>query len=231
MRSAHRAVFVRQNKEGYMRLAPLTAGIALAAVMAVAGGPAAHAQSQTNQNHQKNDANMVTINPGDTLDGIATAHQTTYIRLFDANTKIQDPNLIYPGDKVRIPAADEQLPDRSLPSPASAPAPAVSAPAAAAQPQLTVSAPVTVAPAVQAAPVSGCGDNSYANFIYSHESGCRTTAMSPNGCYGIGQACPASKLAYCGADYACQNAFFTAYAGKYGGWAGAYNFWVSHGWW
>jgi resuscitation-promoting factor RpfB len=79
--------------------------------------------------------------------------------------------------------------------------------------------------------VAGCGDNSYAHFIYSHESGCRTTAMNPNGCYGIGQACPASKLAYCGADYACQNAFFTAYAGKYGGWAGAYSFWVSHGWW
>ena len=55
--------------------------------------------------------------------------------------------------------------------------------------------------------------------------------MSPNGCYGIGQACPAGKLAYCGADYACQNAFFTAYAGKYGGWAGAYAFWVAHGWW
>lgn len=210
-----------------MRLAPLTAGIALATFLSVAGGPAAHAQSNANQNSQpKNSQNMVTVNEGDTLDGIATAHQTTYIRLFDANNDIQDPNIIYPGQQFRIPKADEQLPDRALPA-AAAP---VSAPAQS-QYRPAVSAPTTSLPTAPSGPVSGCGDNSYAQFIYSHESGCRTTAMSPNGCYGIGQACPASKLASCGADYACQNAYFTAYAGKYGGWAGAYNFWVSHGWW
>src|SRR5581483_7271860 len=101
-----------------MRLAPLTAGVALATVIAVAGGPAAHAQSQNNQNQQtsKPAPVEVVVNPGDTLDGIATAHQTTYMRLFDANTNINDPNLIYPGDKIRIPAADEQLADRQLPA-------------------------------------------------------------------------------------------------------------------
>lgn len=79
--------------------------------------------------------------------------------------------------------------------------------------------------------VSGCGDNQYAHFIYMHESGCNLNAVNAGGCRGIGQACPGSKLP-CGADYACQNAFFTAYANSaYGGWAGAYNFWLAHRWW
>jgi LysM repeat protein len=101
-----------------MRLAPLTAGVALATALAVAGGPSAHAQSQNNQNGQSKSAktNVVVIKEGDTLDGIATAHQTTYIRLFDANTNIQDPNIIYPGDKVRVPDPNEKLADRPLPA-------------------------------------------------------------------------------------------------------------------
>ncbi len=221
-----------------MRLAPIAASLSVAAFLATAGIPASYAQSAdqqntSNQSQQNQPAAkppasqpvpvMVTVAPGDTLDGIATAHQTTYVRLFDANTNITDPNLIYPGDQLRIPDPSEQLPNRPLPSDAAVPVNET-------QPT-TVSAPAPSLPAVQSAPVTGCGDNSYANYIYSHESGCRTTAMSTNGCYGIGQACPASKIAYCGADYACQNAFFTAYAGKYGGWAGAYAFWVSHGWW
>lgn len=98
-----------------MRLAPITAGLALAATLAVAGGSPAHAQSQ-NQNGQTNSAQNVVVKEGDTLDGIATQHQTTYVRLFDANTDIQDPDIIYPGEKVRIPDPGEQLPDRQLPA-------------------------------------------------------------------------------------------------------------------
>jgi LysM repeat protein len=211
-----------------MRLAPLATGLAIAATFVVSGG-SAHAQSQNNQNTQNSQPQTVVVNDGDTLDGIATAHQTTYVRMFDANSKIENPDLIYPGDSLRIPAANEQLPNRPLP--ADAPAPAAAPAASQTQASYQASAPVAAQPVISSAPVAGCGDNSYANYIYMHESGCRTTAISPNGCYGIGQACPASKIAYCGADYACQNAFFTAYAGKYGGWAGAYNFWVSHGWW
>lgn len=99
-----------------MKLAPIASGLALATAIALAHGPAASAQSQTNQT-QSNDKPtvMVTVDQGDTLDGIATDHQTTYVRLFDANTNIQDPDIIYPGDKVRIPGADEQLPDRPIP--------------------------------------------------------------------------------------------------------------------
>lgn len=87
------------------------------------------------------------------------------------------------------------------------------------------------APAALSSVIHGCGDNSYANFIYMHESGCNLNAVNAGGCRGIGQACPGSKLP-CGADYACQNAFFTKYANAtYGGWSGAYAFWQSHGWW
>lgn len=85
---------------------------------------------------------------------------------------------------------------------------------------------------------SGCGDNSYAAYIYGQESGgrvtgmCNTTARNAGGCYGIGQACPGSKVAYCGADYACQNAWFNGYAiQRYGSWASAYSFHKANGWW
>lgn len=85
---------------------------------------------------------------------------------------------------------------------------------------------------------SGCGDNQYAAYIYGQESGgrvsgmCNTTIYNAGGCYGIGQACPGSKVAHCGADYACQNAWFTNYAmQRYGSWAAAYNFHKANNWW
>lgn len=86
-------------------------------------------------------------------------------------------------------------------------------------------------PAPSPSVIPGCGDNEYAQFIYQKESGCNLNAENPGGCRGIGQACPGSKLP-CGADYACQNAWFTKYANdRYGGWAGAYAFWQANGWW
>lgn len=97
-----------------MRLAPFATGFAMAGFLALAQSPAAYAQSSTNdKNDQKN---IVTVKEGDTLEGIATQHQTTYVRLFNANSEIQDPDVIYPEQKVRIPAADEQLPERPIPS-------------------------------------------------------------------------------------------------------------------
>ncbi len=215
-----------------MKLAAFVVGLGLAVVLTFAGGSAS-AQTKNSQNTVKSNDPVVKVQAGDSLSAIADAYHTTYVRIYDDNSFIKDPDLIHPGDEVKIPASDEKLPNRPLPQAAVAAQPV---PQAAYTPPVTQSAPaaaapVQTAPVVQSAPVSGCGDNSYANFIYSHESGCRTTAMSPNGCYGIGQACPASKIYYCGADYACQNAYFTAYAGKYGGWAGAYAFWVAHGWW
>jgi LysM repeat protein len=224
-----------------MNLAPFATGLAIAGALALPAGSPAFAQSHTDNSNNKTNKTApakqasaekvyVIVNEGDTLDGIATAHQTTYSRLYDANTDIQDPNIIYPGEKVRIPEASEQIAVRALPV---APAPAApSVPQTAYSQTAPVHRPVVSLPTSGGA-VAGCGDNSYAHFIYSHESGCRTTAMNAKGCYGIGQACPGSKIAHCGADYACQNAYFTSYANsKYGGWAEAYNTWISNGgWW
>lgn len=92
----------------------------------------------------------------------------------------------------------------------------------------------TSTPVISSSVVGNCGDNSYANYIYMHESGCSLTIRNAEGCIGIGQACPASNLlAACPSlDYACENNFFTAYANStYGGWAGAYNFWIQNKWW
>lgn len=79
--------------------------------------------------------------------------------------------------------------------------------------------------------VANCGDNQYAAYIYNYESGCNTSSVNSIGCRGIGQACPGDKLP-CGADYACQNAYFTAYAiSRYGSWEAAYNQEKTFGWW
>lgn len=81
--------------------------------------------------------------------------------------------------------------------------------------------------------VNGCGDNEYANYIYMHESGCRTNAFGSltelgRAC-GIGQALPCSKLPCALDDYNCQNAWFTNYAiQRYGSWYNAYVYWLNH---
>lgn len=88
----------------------------------------------------------------------------------------------------------------------------------------------TAAPSV--ASRGNCGDNMYKQYIYQHESGCDTNRYNSIGCYGIGQSCPKSKIAHCGADFACQDAWFSNYAvQRYGGWEGAYNFWLQNKWW
>jgi LysM repeat protein len=227
-----------------MHIKALVANLVLAAILTVSGGSAASAQTKNTSTHkpqvklaQKVQSKTVIVVEGDNLSNIATDNSTTYQRLYDANTDISDPDLIYPDQAIRIPDPSEQIAHRDLPAKA---VPAADAQAETLRAQTTppkavtapvVAAPSVVAPVAQPTPTSGCGDNSYANYIYMHESRCNTGAQSSNGCFGIGQACPASKLAYCGTDYACQNEYFTSYAGKYGGWEGAYNFWVSHGWW
>lgn len=91
---------------------------------------------------------------------------------------------------------------------------------------------VYAATAPSTAVVGNCGDNIFKQYIYQHESGCNTGRYNSIGCFGIGQSCPASKISYCGTDFACQDAWFTQYANnRYGGWAGAYAFWLAHRWW
>lgn len=164
----------------------------------------------------------VTVADGDSLSSIAETHSTTWVRLYYANDTITDPNIINPGQQLRIPAADEQLPERPLPQ---SPAPALvrqsysytySAPAAQPAPAASYTAPAGDAKA----------------YIYSRESGNNPTATNPAGCYGLGQDCNGVLRAQCGADYACQDAYFDSYATRrYGSWDGALAFWQANGWW
>ena len=168
---------------------------------------------------------IVTVQSGDNLTKIAAANNSTWQRIYDANLNISDPNVINPGEQLRIPTADEQLAERALPQ-ATAPAPAPAQPASA----IAAAVKSTTHAAVQASyPVSA---NAAKAFIYAHESGNNPNATNPNGCYGLGQDCNGRVRALCGADYACQDAFFTNYAmSRYGSWENALAFWQAHHWW
>ena len=54
----------------------------------------------------------VEVKPGDSLVNIAEEHDTTWIRMFNANKSIDDPSIIHPGQKLIVPAKGEKLPDR-----------------------------------------------------------------------------------------------------------------------
>jgi hypothetical protein len=79
---------------------------------------------------------------------------------------------------------------------------------------------------------TGCNTgNQYKDYIYMKESGCNPSAVNSIGCRGIGQACPGNKLP-CGADFDCQDAWFSNYAiQRYGSWEAAYAFWLNNHWW
>jgi uncharacterized protein YabE (DUF348 family) len=75
-----------------------------------------------------------------------------------------------------------------------------------------------------------------ADYIISHESGWKVNAMNANGCAGLGQACPGSKLARAcpnwESDPVCQMSFFNGYAvGRYGSWTNAFEKWQMQRWW
>lgn len=55
---------------------------------------------------------VITVQSGDTLESIATAHNTTYMRLFNANPGITNPDAIDVGNQITIPAAEKELEDR-----------------------------------------------------------------------------------------------------------------------
>ena len=80
-------------------------------------------------------------------------------------------------------------------------------------------------------------DYGYVNFIMEHEAHWNPIAQNrTSGAYGICQALPGSKMASAGSDWQTnpitQLRWCNGYAiGRYGSWAGAYEFWVKHKWW
>lgn len=120
----------------------------------------------------------VTVAPDDNLANLAKAAGTTYQRLYDANPTVNDPNLIYPGQVLTIPAADETLSDRPLPR------------APAAETSLLVPNPSTVAPttkpvtAAAQTTVPAVADGSVWDKLAACESGGNWSINTGNGFYG-----------------------------------------------
>jgi LysM repeat protein len=167
-----------------MRLPAFIIGMGIAGFIMIAGGPSAHAQTKKTiaQNNQPKAAQkaqqpqpkMVTVNEGDTLSGIATNNQTTYVKIYNANTKIADPNVIYPGDSLRIPDPNEQLADRALPAePAAQPTPT----------SYSSSSYQSQTPRISAAPVYSSGNTAW-DSIAQCESGGNWAINTGNGYYG-----------------------------------------------
>lgn len=121
----------------------------------------------------------VTVNAGDYLEKIADEHNTTYLRLFYANTAITNPDLIYPGQQLRIPAETEDLAARPLPvnAPAEAAA-AVAVDANAGTQARAITTPVTTTTNFAA------GDGSVWDKIAACESSGNWAISTGNGFYG-----------------------------------------------
>ncbi|HET7320830.1 MAG TPA: transglycosylase family protein [Candidatus Saccharimonadales bacterium] len=116
----------------------------------------------------------VTVQQGDTLTKLATDNSTTYVRLYDKNTNINDPDLIFPNEVITIPAQEEQLPDRPLPEKVQA--------AIAAAPQALQTTPQQPAYHSSAAPVAPSG--SVWDELAQCESGGNWAINTGNGFYG-----------------------------------------------
>jgi outer membrane biosynthesis protein TonB len=98
----------------------------------------------SSQTHAQAESKTVVVKHGDSLSKIAQKQNTTYKRIFFANEKIKNPNLIHPDWELRIPHPDEKLEQRALPTqkPAAATAPTQrTAPQAQPAPRQTESAP------------------------------------------------------------------------------------------
>ncbi|WP_197073281.1 transglycosylase SLT domain-containing protein [Microbacterium oxydans] len=76
-------------------------------------------------------------------------------------------------------------------------------------------------------------DWQYVDYVVSRESGWNPNATNKSsGACGLVQALPCSKVPGNGYDPVDNLRWATGYAtGRYGSWAGAYNFWVNNHWW
>ena len=172
-----------------MRLVALTTAAIVGATFIGASSPAAHAATIKTKTvasvtiDPTETSRKITVNPGDYLSKIAETNKSTVQRVYAANTDINNPDLIFPGQEVRVPADSEQLADRPLPvkevMAAAAPAAPV-APVATPAP-IAMPAPVraSVAPSAPAAASGGVWDR-----LAACESGGNWAINTGNGFYG-----------------------------------------------
>lgn len=86
---------------------------AISSALLLGGTSVSAADTPTSE--KKTEETYVTVVAGDYLEKIALENSTTFQRIFNANTDINDPDMIFPGQKLRIPRADEQLAERVIP--------------------------------------------------------------------------------------------------------------------
>lgn len=117
--------------------------LSVMATLVLFGADSASAKSGSTTK-QTNKSTVVIVKAGDTLESIAKKYDTTYVRLFNANKHIGNPNVIDVGDKVRIPAEKTKLKDRfaSYEAQTVAPVSAYTTPTATYTTQQYTSAPV-----------------------------------------------------------------------------------------
>lgn len=168
----------------------LTAAVLVGAFTLFGGASASAAEQE-----------MVTIQPGDTLEAIATAHETTYVHIFNGNEHIAHPDVINVGDEVRIPAEGEELPDRF--GALQAVAAPVPQPVQPVQP-VAYSEPAYAAPA--AAQPAVAADGSVWDSIAQCESGGNWAINTGNGYSGGLQFHPQTWAGHGGGEYAASAA-------------------------
>ncbi len=106
-----------------MKTKLILGALGVMATLVLANGPTAGATSNTTEVKSETTTEkvvaaepakevIVTVQSGDTLEAIATANNTTYVRLFNANPTIANPDVIDVGDQITIPAEDKELEDR-----------------------------------------------------------------------------------------------------------------------
>lgn len=99
----------------YFKISMVALGVLLSVAMAPSS---AHAvESSKSDDTQSKEVKkpkkvVVTVKAGDTLESIAKKHNRTYVELYNANKSIANPDMIDVGDKIRIPAKGEKLPNR-----------------------------------------------------------------------------------------------------------------------
>jgi len=75
--------------------------------------PASTPKGKSNETKPIEQSTYAIVTAGDSLASIAEKYNTTWTRIFDANESLSNPNTIDIGQKLRIPSAEEVLPDRS----------------------------------------------------------------------------------------------------------------------
>jgi len=143
---------------------------------------------------------IITVERGDYLNKLAREHDTTALRLFYANTQVKDPDLIYPGQQLRVPTADETLKVRPVPANEQLPKPTPRQSTQAAAPQQE--APKRRVATRSSASAPSVASGSAWDKLAACESGGNWHINTGNGYYGGLQFSSSTWLGFGGGQYA-----------------------------